>query len=452
MIDENTGWSVSTLGKIISTTDGGVNWIPQNNPTIKGWRSITFKNSTEGLIVGDFGTILKTTNGGDEWIDMLKTVTEEELFGIYFLDKNKGWIVGSNGLILTTSDGGNNWEHLSSGVNSSLGDIYFINEMQGWAAGNNGTIIRSTDGGLTWETQTSPVNEGWTDIEFKFYPTGWIIGFDGRLLKTTDGGDTWNEAAIIFPPGAWKIQFTSEDTGWILISGSEQRIYRSTDLGDNWEVVLNIYPTEIMSMSFVNDSTGYVSTFDWKLYKTTNGGNIWDEIQLHTLFSKIYFLDEKNGWAGAAGGNIYYSNDGGLSWFKQICPFKGVFSNLLMLDFDNGWAVSSLGNIIHTSNSPSDIGENDLNDTNDFNYKLFQNYPNPFNSQTRIDYYIGEETKVIIQIYDVLGREIKTLVNKEKISGNYTVTFDALNLSSGIYFYQLRTPHFSAAKKMLIIK
>jgi len=86
------------------------------------------------------------------------------------------------------------------------------------------------------------------------------------------------------------------------------------------------------------------------------------------------------------------------------------------------------------------------------NYQLKQNYPNPFNPTTNINYSIVQTSKVTLIVYDILGREIKTLVNSMQTPGQYTVTFDAQNLSSGVYFYTLRADNFFATKKLMLLK
>jgi hypothetical protein len=87
---------------------------------------------------------------------------------------------------------------------------------------------------------------------------------------------------------------------------------------------------------------------------------------------------------------------------------------------------------------------------NDF--RLFQNYPNPFNPVTKIKYQIPENGRVTLKLYDILGREIATLIDEEKPPGKYEVNFDAYYLSSGIYFYELRTGNYNQAKKMMLLK
>ncbi len=86
------------------------------------------------------------------------------------------------------------------------------------------------------------------------------------------------------------------------------------------------------------------------------------------------------------------------------------------------------------------------------NYKLSQNYPNPFNPTTTINYNIPKAEHVTIKIYDILGKLVKTLVDKEQREGTYYAQFNASDLSSGVYFYQIEADNFVQAKKMIFMK
>jgi len=85
-------------------------------------------------------------------------------------------------------------------------------------------------------------------------------------------------------------------------------------------------------------------------------------------------------------------------------------------------------------------------------FQLYGNYPNPFNPSTQIKYDIASTTEVAIKVYDVLGRQVQTLVNTQQTPGTYTVSFDAAGLSSGVYFYRIETNAFAATKQMTLIK
>ena len=83
---------------------------------------------------------------------------------------------------------------------------------------------------------------------------------------------------------------------------------------------------------------------------------------------------------------------------------------------------------------------------------LYQNYPNPFNPVTSIEYRVASTEYVTLKVYDILGREIVTLVNEEKPAGTYEVKWNAEGLSSGIYFYKLQAADFVQTKKMILLK
>jgi sugar lactone lactonase YvrE/fibronectin type 3 domain-containing protein len=85
-------------------------------------------------------------------------------------------------------------------------------------------------------------------------------------------------------------------------------------------------------------------------------------------------------------------------------------------------------------------------------YELGQNYPNPFNPTTTIEYAMPQAGVVTLKVYDVLGREVTTLVNERKAAGNYAVPFNGSGLASGVYFYKLTAGNFTATKKLLLVK
>lgn len=106
---------------------------------------------------------------------------------------------------------------------------------------------------------------------------------------------------------------------------------------------------------------------------------------------------------------------------------------------------------IYSFNSPDGVKE-----THDskilMNYKLYQNFPNPFNPSTTISYQVPKKSFVTLKIYDPLGREITTLVNKEQINGVYSIKFDGIGLPSGIYFCRIQSGNFTDTRKIVLLK
>ena len=87
---------------------------------------------------------------------------------------------------------------------------------------------------------------------------------------------------------------------------------------------------------------------------------------------------------------------------------------------------------------------------NDFT--LFQNYPNPFNPTTTIGYVLPERSVVSLKVYDIMGKEVLTLVNADQPSGYYAVQVNGTNLASGVYYFRLKTNAFTQTKKMVLLK
>jgi tetratricopeptide (TPR) repeat protein len=113
--------------------------------------------------------------------------------------------------------------------------------------------------------------------------------------------------------------------------------------------------------------------------------------------------------------------------------------------------IKSVGDLIN-GNNVMEKRSNLTNDNIPKTYNLFQNYPNPFNPSTTIKYQIPKPGLVTLKVYDILGREVATLVNENKIEGFYDFTFDASRFASGVYIYQVRVNDFVSSKKMVLLK
>lgn len=215
--------------------------------------------------------------------------------------------------------------------------------------------------------------------------------------------------------------------------------------------------------------------------------------QMLELFPQnIPFVDNKNVFAGYEigmftpnGNNGMWDNGscGGMMNFGSNINYQlhyndiqvqgyGIDENSIKVKYwsaqTNGWALvnnatfdktnntvkfsmSSANNfVILTADQATGIGENSNLIVTDFSLK--QNYPNPFNPSTKIEFALNIRTNVQLNIYNALGQKIATLVNSNLEAGIHSVTLDASNFSSGIYFYELKTGSYSLVKKMNLIK
>ena len=196
--------------------------------------------------------------------------------------------------------------------------------------------------------------------------------------------------------------------------------------------------------------------------RTTDGGGNWSPYAITPSgynFS-IQFISETTGWISGFDGTsvIIKTTDGGNNWFRQESPCKneGGLSNILFINENIGWAIGN--GIFKTTNGGSVVSvEDEKKFQNNFlpaQITLFQNYPNPFNPATSMQYAIGSKQIVTLKVYDILGREVVTLVNEEQNAGMHKVKFDAAKykLSSGVYFYRIQADQFSETKKMILMR
>ncbi|UCH66429.1 MAG: T9SS type A sorting domain-containing protein, partial [Ignavibacterium sp.] len=153
------------------------------------------------------------------------------------------------------------------------------------------------------------------------------------------------------------------------------------------------------------------------------------------------FFGKPNDYAGIRAVHNGLIGDGAIVF--TTFGFETIASADIRTDFIN--------NILNWLDSPTGIGSGEFSFV-PRKYSLNQNYPNPFNPSTIITYQIPETEFVRLKIYDVMGQEVAVLVNEEQIAGIYNVEFDASDLSSGIYFYNLSSGTFNKSIKMILMK
>ena len=155
---------------------------------------------------------------------------------------------------------------------------------------------------------------------------------------------------------------------------------------------------------------------------------------------------------------LFKTTDGGTSWsdLTDELPGSTSFGSMFFTDDTTGYLVGPRGKIIKTTTG----GEKKIVTTaikveDTFvpsAYKLYQNYPNPFNPATTIRFDVPEESKVVLKVYDILGREVATLVNEVKHAGNYKISFNASDFASSVYFFRLQAGSFTNTKKMILLR
>jgi ligand-binding sensor domain-containing protein len=197
---------------------------------------------------------------------------------------------------------------------------------------------------------------------------------------------------------------------------------------------------------------GGLAKFDgvrWTVYNISNSG-----LPSSTVYA-IAIDGQGNKWIGTSRGLAKFD---GVNWTVYNISNSGLSDNdvrAIAIDGQgNKWIGTSSGGLaVYREGGvilPVEVKEKS-NET-PTRFTLYQNYPNPFNPSTTIEFDIPERTNVKLVVYDILGREVETIIDKELEPGKYKVNFNATNLPSGVYFYTLRTPKFTKTNKMLLIK
>ena len=415
---------------------------------------------------------------------------------------------------LYTHHSNSQWTKQTIPVTKPIVGIEFKDSLKGWAVTSSGSqfdvsyVINTTDGGTNWLLQYTGTGYEFDAFDMVDLNTGYIIGgqFSGgfpRLFKTTNSGQNW----IISDPGVGiifdDIFFPSKDSGFICASNSfAPGLWFTSNGGVSWQVRQNgLIGTAIVTLFFLDNNTGWCGTSTNRLFRTTNTGLNWTQIGMFQNFTlAIYFLNLNTGWIG--GGNsgsngTMWTTNGGLNWnpgvgqgggydiiflnsmtgwagdvFEKIAKTtdggitygyqldSGGSSNLSIIDSFKGWSGDS--RIYRTTNGGGPITYVGII-SNYHNipksHSLSQNYPNPFNSQTIIRFAINKTSYVKLRVFDILGKE-KTLWESDKQlgGGTHELSFDAKELSSGVYFYQLivsdenGNTRFKDTRKMVLVK
>jgi len=399
---------------IFKSIDGGVNWSPVNLVLTGEIRKIFFIDSLTGWTVTQWSPssdskILKTTNSGDNWLVQVENGIDA-FTSLFFVDSLNGWTTSR--YIWQTTNSGNNW------IEKTNIPIYFSNDVY-FTSIDTGFVIEfldlynTTNSGINWLAQLNS--------QYVIRTFGWLSNLHGFILgdavyETTDGGSSWNEVLELRNIGLRKFQAPENYVGYS--SGYLGLIYKYIDT--------TIVPVEFTSFNAEVDND--IVILKWSTATETN--NLGFEVLRSTDSKDWHSIGFING-----NGTTTFTNN---YQFRDRVEFSGIyFYRLKQIDYNGDLNYS---NVIEVSVSKP------------FSFELFQNFPNPFNSSTTIMYLIAQDDFVSLKVYDILGKEVKTLVEENKKAGYYSINFSANYLSSGIYFYKLTSGEYSLRKKFILIK
>ena len=357
------------------------------------------------------------------------------------------------GGVFVSNNNGASWNTTNSGLSNLYIKSLSVSGQNIFAGSDGGGVFKSGDNGATW----SKMNNGLADSVILTLSFDNTLLFAGSLLagifKSTDDGATWAQSNNGLTDTTVNV-LTVIDTN-IYAGTWGGGIFVSTNKGGSWSGIFNdSLKSKYISGIAAIDTNLFVGTVDGWVFQHSPNYNGWIQkdsgLAAVTVFSLL--ANNKNLFAGTSEGVFaFLEND--TSWkavndslSNSKIYAMAVHDSLLFIGTELGVWYRRLSDFA----VPTSVANNHSNLPDKFT--LNQNYPNPFNPATTISYTVNKSSLVSIKIYDVLGREIETLVDKYLLPGVYKTEFNAKNLASGVYFYRLQAENYALTKKMVLIK
>jgi len=488
-INLNTGWGYRS-STVYKTTNGGNSWTNLYSVSFGLIRAIYFADESTGYIGREYQNpptfncyVDKTVNGGVNWANSFSNTLATKLDGFHFINQNTGLVAGelSSGYYTKmTFNGGNSWASpISSMVPIKTFAAAGQDEM--WLAGIN-AIYYSNNGGVSFVSH-SALFAVINSMQFISHLRGWMVGKDGKIFRTTTGANKVPDAPVLLSPsnGDTNVHVNAVCSWNYATLATEYRIQIA---GDSLFANILVDSNNITSNSFrvFSDILSYNTHYYWRVNGINNfGSGSWSEIRVFKTSrfpsSPLLISPPLNAYNISLTPELVWENLGSsiIQYHTQISTNVG-FTNIVLDSsglFQNSftvpsgilayntmyfWRVRALNStgwgpysqkwlfrtvVSNIKNTSSEIPKENL---------LFPNYPNPFNSMTNVKFQILKHGNVSLKVFDILGKEVKTLLNEDLQPGTYEVKFDAGDLPSGVYFYRLSANNYIFTKKLIILK
>jgi photosystem II stability/assembly factor-like uncharacterized protein len=492
--------AVNSTQAAYRSTDRGASWTLLFDRGSSPLYAVHHADSLRGFMVGSNGVNYRTADGWATYDSVLVSrFTAQVCFAARMTGPATIHVGGSMGNLYLSTNGGATWTTTESGTRYYALD--FADSLNGVAVGWRGTVVKTSDAGRTW-TELRGINgfEAY-DVQM-FSPASFVVGSaGGRLYKTTDGGNTFVERPLpVLTAGSVKtLRFLTENVGFA--SGEMGRIYHTTNGGASWDSIYytgasfnniedivfvgdsvgfavgergRVWTTTnrlswdsagisrpavltLWEAAFLSRSSGYVDSQDGKIFRTTNGGATWATVSDTAGLAgrdviDIALADSMRGYAVAEGGILFRMATPTRWVVDRVVSTLGVPDNLWGIDFVTprlAYISGYYGTIYRLDVVPlTSVADGALPQE----YSLDQNYPNPFNPVTTIGFTLPAQGRTRLTVYDLLGRQVASLLDEDRAAGRHQIRFDARNLSSGTYFYRLESGTFTSTRKLILLR
>jgi len=387
---------------LFSPSHSEAQWVQSNGLSGYGANVSALTVSGSNLFAAAGGGVFRSTDNGANWVAADSGLSNADVVCLTINGSRlfAGALV--NGIFVST-DNGATWTVADSGLAAAAVISLGISGSNLLAGADGQGIFLSTNDGTSW-TQTGVTNA--QVYAFATISSNLFAATAGNgVLLSTDSGTTWTPLNSS-PDGA----NTLVALGTNLFLGTDLGgIFASTNHGVNW--------VPLMSPGLANTNVNVLVANGANLFAGTDDGvfllkdTIWTQTGLPSISVRALIIDDTNMFAGTYGHGVYRR------------PLSEMITSI--------------------KQPSSQLPES---------FALYQNYPNPFNPSSVISYQLATNGLVTLKVFDVLGREVETLVDERQSAGGYSVKFNGTNLPSGVYFYRLQVGTYHDTKKLLLLK
>jgi len=367
---------------------------------------------------------------------------------------------------LRSTDYGATWIKIDSGFVSGTASPITVYSLvivgdSLFAGTSNGVFLSSNDG-TTWTAASVGIDSDASSRNVQamlFTGSNIFAGTQNGIFFSSNRGTTWSrrDSGLAYPYNSVLCMTTDGST--IFAGINDGGVYLSTDAGKGWTHNHSTDGRSVQGLTLI-DSEIFAG---WQgVYGSINDTQSWislssgltDTVHHDALYIESLTAVNRNLFAGTMGYGFYVSLDQGGNWTPENSDLKSV------IDFDvfsigsiGGYLLIGTGNTIWRrplSEITTSVQKPHSNLPSGFT--LYQNFPNPFNPTTTIHYQSSTNGFISLDLYDILGRKVKTLVSELQTAGTHSAILYAGDLASGTYFYRLTTRGFVSTKKMMVIK
>jgi photosystem II stability/assembly factor-like uncharacterized protein len=455
----STLFAATSYDGVYKSTDNGTTWFSANEGMgPKDARALTITNSSTLIAGTHYVGMYRSTDLGLSWNKSVAGFPAGSNI-LSLLVNESSVFAGTRDGVYRTDDNGDNWVKLT-GANDTINycDVWGICELEGVIYASmqlyfNATVYKSIDNGATWircgQVGLSPnlsfikalVNSG----------DNIIAGTDEGIYYSPNEGVTWLQTNVL----NLNIPSLAASTNFVYAAAPAGfGIYRSADNGVNWTVALQstVDYVEVAAL----DNYAFAGSFFGGARYSSNYGSTWFASGGFPPDASIFALGPVGNGLILAGTDlgpswIYASFNNGISFStyseglaeRASVEAFAVNDSFMFAGTDDHGVWRRLRPGLVNIQTPTDMPQT---------FRLAQNYPNPFNPTTTIEFELPEAGEVILRIFNLLGEEVEILLLASLPSGSHSVKWDASNLASGLYLYQLEIGDNIETRKMILMK